>query len=159
MTQTPAGRSTRGRLPAIARLVFLAVVVISSIGYGARDYYALGRIARDLQPLTMEQRREALFAPWYAEVAAIRAELPVESSIDFVMLTPQARDVAVLAGPLLQPRDVRYFDGWEAWRKRERARFFHDDKATNAIAGSPPGAANVTFTIDPAGTPILRRAR
>lgn len=151
--------SIAARLPKLGRITFLAAVVLSSIGYGARDYYSLGRIARDLQPLTMEQRRTTLFAPWYAEVAAIRSGLPVASSIDFVMLTPQARDVAVLAGPLLQPRDVRYFDGWEAWRRRERARFFHDDKATNAIPGPPPAAADVTLSIDPAGTPIFQRAR
>lgn len=156
---TPNGRSIPARRLVPGRAVFLAAVVVSSIGFGARDYYSLGRIANDLQPLTMEQRRTTLFAPWYAEVAATRAGLPVTSSIDFVMLTPQARDIAVLAGPLLQPRDVRYFDGWEAWRRRERARFFHDDQATNAIPGPPPGAADVVLSIDPAAAPIFQRAR
>lgn len=139
--------------------LLLIVVIGSSVWNGARRQWESVRFASQLRTHSMEERRAILFAPWYAEVTSLAATLPESASVDVVMLTPQARDVAVLAGPLLQPRDVRYFDGRGAWLRRERARFLHDDKASNAIPGPPPGAAAVTLSIDPAGTPMIRVMR
>lgn len=145
---------------AYAHAILLVVFVVSTVGSGVRAYLALAQNAASLRHLSMEERRRTLFAPWYGEVVALRDAVPANASIDMVMIVPGARDVAVLAGPLLQPRDVRYFDGWTAWRHRTRARFLHDERAANAVSNRPlPGRAHMTVAVDPTTTPIFKVVR
>ncbi|HEV2721561.1 MAG TPA: hypothetical protein VG323_16180 [Thermoanaerobaculia bacterium] len=139
------------------RALFVGGFVATIVPYGAPRYAATLRLARDLARLPMEQRRAELFGGWYADAMTLRRETPPTASIDFVMLTPAARDAAILAGAALQPRDCRYFDGWEAWRVRRRAEFVHDARAVNAAPGPPPGPADVVVAVDAAAEHLLQR--
>lgn len=150
------GTDLRERLGTATRVVLLATLVASSIWYGAADLAAIGSLSWNLRPLTMEERRRTLFGTWHDEAMALRADIPQSASVDLVMLRPEARDIAVLAGALLYPRDVRYFDGWDAWRKRRRAQFFHDARAANAAPAPPPRKAAVTVVVDPGASPAFR---
>lgn len=115
------------------------------------------RVARDLAPLHEESRRARWFGKWYLAVAQLRNDIPSNATIDFVMLRPEARDIAVLGAAELQPRDVRLFDGWDAWRKRERAILLHDDRAANAATTTPPSKAQYVVIVDPNLEPSLQR--
>jgi len=140
------------------RALPIALFLGTILPYGAPRYVAALREARGLARLPMEQRRAELFGNWYADALRLQREVPSTKSIDFVMLTPAARDVAVLAGATLQPRDCRYFDGWDAWRARRRAEFLHDARAANAVPGPPPGPADVVVVVDAAAEhPLSRR--
>lgn len=140
------------------RALPIALFLATIVPYGAPRYAATLRLARDLAKRPMEERRAELFGGWYADAMRLRAETPPNASIDFVMLTPAARDAAILAGAALQPRDCRYFDGWEAWRARRRAEFVHDARAVNAPPGPPPGPADVVVAVDAAAEhPLSRR--
>jgi len=97
----------------------------------------------------MSERRPALFGSWFRSVERLRDATPDDATIDIVMLSPAGRDLAVLSGAVLQPRDCRFFDGWDAWKRRERADFLHDDRAANAAPGPPPGPAAFVIAIDP----------
>jgi hypothetical protein len=142
----------------LRRGLLAALFLGTIVPYGAPRYLAVLREARALRPLTMEQRRAELFGNWYADAVRMQAEVPPSASIDFVMLTPAARDVAVLAGATLQPRDCRYFDGWDAWRARRRFAFLQDARAANAAPGPPPGSADVVVVVDAnAAHPLTRR--
>lgn len=155
MTESPSrhGRST------LFRRALIAALVGASLWYGSPGLYSILRLSASLAQKTPEERRASLFAPWYAEVVDLRNDVPRHASIDLVMISPRTRDVAVLAGPLLQPRDVRYFDGFADWQARRRAVFLHDDKAANAIPGPPPGPADVTVVVDVDSTPMFRVVR
>lgn len=103
-----------------------------------------------------EARRRIAFGPWHGVVEEVRRRVAESGSVDFVLLTPEGRDVAVFAGAALAPRDCRYFDGWDDWRARRRAIFFHDARAANAPAGPPPGAASLVVVVDGRLDPPLR---
>jgi hypothetical protein len=77
----------------------------------------------------------------------IEARVPRGGTVDIVMLTPGARERAVFLGADLHPRDVRFFEGWEAWRARRRAIFMHDARAVNAPPGPPPGPPHLVVEI------------
>ena len=91
-----------------------------------------------------------------SEIAQALATLPEDAPIDFVMLTPESQAIAQFAGASLAPRPCRYFDSEEAWRRRERAIFFHDARAANAPPGPPPGRAAAVVFIDPRQQPQFR---
>ena len=130
----------------IARSIFVALIVIGSVIAGAPRLLDLARLTRDMARLrTFEERRERLFGPWYSQVKRLRAP----PTVDFIMLKPAARDIAVLSAAELYPRDVRFFDGWEAWKQRKRAEFLHDPRAVNAPPGSKPGPARLVVVIEP----------
>lgn len=140
------------------RALPVALFLATIVPYGAPRYVAALREARDLAKLSMAQRRAELFGNWYADAMQLQAALPRNASIDFVMLTPAARDVAVLAGAALQPRDCRFFDGWDAWRARRRYAFLRDARAANAAPGPPPGPADAVVVVDAAAEhPLARR--
>jgi len=140
------------------RALPIALFLGTIVPFGAPRYLAMLREVRGLARLPMEQRRVELFGNWYADAVRLQGEVSPTKSIDFVMLTPAARDVAVLAGATLQPRDCRYFDGWDAWRARRRAEFLHDARAANAVPGPPPGPADVVVVVDAAAEhPLSRR--
>jgi len=105
-----------------------------------------------------EARRRITLGSWYVTIAEVRHLVPASGSVDFVMLTPEGRDVAVFAGAALAPRDCRFFSGWEDWRARRRATFFHDERAANAPQGPPPGAASCVVLVDGHLDPPLRIA-
>ncbi|HET8797011.1 MAG TPA: hypothetical protein VFO89_04955, partial [Thermoanaerobaculia bacterium] len=133
------------------RKALLALFVVATIVAGAPRLFETLRTAREMARLeTIEQRRTLLFGSWYAAVEALKRSTPESASIDFVMLRPEGRDVAVLGAAELQPRDVRLFDGWDAWRRRERAILLHDDRAANAVPGPPPPVAPIVVLVDPA---------
>lgn len=127
----------------------LAVVVLLMPAIGTmRDLSFSVREAAALRGHAPAERKRVVLGTWVSVVEEIRARVPAGGSVDVVMLTPQAREMAVFAGAELARRDVRFFDGWEAWRARERATFFRDDRAANAPAGSTPGPASLVVTID-----------
>ena len=140
------------------RALPIALFLGTIVPFGAPRYLAVLREVRGLARLPMERRRVELFGNWYADAVRLQREVSPTKSIDFVMLTPAARDVAVLAGAALQPRDCRYFDGWDAWRARRHAEFLHDARAANAVAGPPPAPADVVVVVDAAEEhPLSRR--
>ena len=150
-------------LPMDSRRYFSAALVIllagSAIWYGAPWLFGVVRLARDLAPLSMNARREAIFGAWYGQATQIRASVPRGAVVDLVMVKPKARDLAVLAGAVLQPCVCQYFDGWTAWRARQRAAFIHDPRAANAPPSVPVQPARIVIAVDPDGTPQLQRVR
>lgn len=142
------------------RVAVLVLLVASTVFAGGKRLGDTARLAYQLRALPdLEARRAMLFGPWYAAVQQVRRDTPVNATIDFVMVRPEARDIAVLAAAELQPRDVRLFDGWEAWKERRRAMLLHDARAANAVPGPPPAAAHFVFAVDPAAEPPLRELR
>jgi len=140
------------------RALPIALFLATIVPYGAPRYLGALREARGLAKLPMAQRRAELFGTWYADTLRLQAAVPRTASIDFVMLTPAARDVAVLAGATLQPRDCRFFDGWDAWRARRRFAFLQDARAANAAPGPPPGPADAVVVVDASAVhPLSRR--
>lgn len=139
------------------RWVAIVVFVAASVIAGAPRLVETLRLARELarQP-DAEGRRVVIFGPWYAAVQRLRDATPANATIDFVMLRAEARDIAVLGAAELQPRDVRLFDGWDAWRARNRAILLHDDRAANAVPGPPPLPAQFVVVVDPAADPPFR---
>ena len=132
------------------RVALLVLIVASSVFAGAKRYYETARLAVQMARLPdLETRRRVLFGHWYECVQRLRAATPANATIDFVMVRPEARDIAVLGAAELQPRDVRLFDGWDAWRQRRRAVLLHADRAANAVAGPPPSPAQFVVVVDP----------
>jgi hypothetical protein len=110
----------------------LAIVLLAIPGIGT---------ATDL---ASSVRAAASFTP---PAASLADRIPPAATVDIVMLGPGARESAVFLGAELAPRDVRFFDGWEAWRARRRAVFMNDPRAANAAPGPPPGPATVVLEI------------
>jgi hypothetical protein len=143
----------RAHLPRIALALLLLSVVIAShrrLLETARLSVAMARIG------SWDERRATLFGDWYRDVLTLRRSIPPHEAVDFVMTKPPARDIAVLAGAELGPRDVRFFDGWDAWRARKRADFLHDARAANAIPAPPPSVARYVVAVDPDARPRLK---
>ncbi|HEX6642818.1 MAG TPA: hypothetical protein VF215_17000 [Thermoanaerobaculia bacterium] len=139
------------------RVALLVLLVASSVFAGAKRLADTGRLALDLTRLDdLESRRATLFGPWYVAVQQLRREVPAHATVDFVLLRPEARDIAVLGAAELQPRDVRLFDGWEAWQRRTRAELLHDARAANAAPGPLPPPARYVVIVDPSAVPPLR---
>jgi hypothetical protein len=134
------------------RVAILALIVAGTVIAGAKRLADTVRLSYQLARLPdLETRRATLFGPWYEGVQQLRRETPSDAPIDFVMLRPEARDIAVLAAAELQPRDVRLFDGWSAWERRTRAELLHDARAANAVPGPPPAPARFVVVVDPKG--------
>jgi hypothetical protein len=142
------------------RVAILALLMASMIYAGGQRLSGTARLAYDLRQLPdLEARRVRCFGNWYVAAAHLRDHTPVNATIDFVMVRPEARDIAVLAAAELQPRDVRLFDGWDAWKQRRRAILLHDARAANAVPGPPPAPAQFVVAVDPAVEPPLREIR
>jgi hypothetical protein len=139
----------------VVSIVAISLVAMSVIVYGAPRLAAVVRLALQFAPLTMEERRSTLFGPWYGNVQKLKQTIPPSAAVDFVMVRSEARDLAVLSGALLQPRDCRYFQGWDGWRRRQRVEFLLDARAANAPPGPPPAAASFVILVDPAATDAL----
>lgn len=141
------------------RVAILVLLVAGTMFAGGKRLGDTARLAYNLRALPdLEARRAVLFGPWYAAVQQLR-DTPANATIDFVMVRPEARDIAVLAAAELQPRDVRLFDGWDAWNQRRRAVLLHDTRAANAVPGPPPAPAQFVVVVDPAVEPPLREFR
>jgi hypothetical protein len=139
------------------RVAILVLLVLSIVVGGGKRLYETGRFAFQIaHEADLEKRRRIVFGGWYEGVQRLRRDTPPDASIDFVMLRPDARDLAVLAAAELQPRDVRLFDGWTAWKQRRRAALLHDRKAANAASASPPSPAQIVVVIDPAAEEPFR---
>ena len=139
------------------RIALLVLIVASSVVAGARRFHETAHLAVQLaRSPDLESRRRVLFGSWYEGVQRLKRETPPSATIDFVMLRPEARDIAVLGAAELQPRDVRLFDGWEAWRQRRRAELLHDARAANAAPGPPPSPAQFVVVVDPAAPEPFR---
>ena len=142
------------------RVAVLILLVASTVFAGGTRLGDTARLAYHLRALPdLEARRAVLFGPWYAAVQQVRHDTPANATIDFVMVRPEARDIAVLAAAELQPRDVRLFDGWDAWKARRRAELLHDARAANAVPGAPPAPAQFVFMVDPAAASPLHEIR
>jgi len=113
-----------------------------------RQLVANARTAWAMRSFSHDDRRAFVYGEWYREVQRIRASVPENASVDIVMADADARDVAVFAGAALAPRDCRFFAGWDAFRRRERALFLHDARAVNAPSAAPPPAANVVLVVE-----------
>ena len=132
------------------RVALLALFVASTVFAGAKRLAETTTLAYGLARLPdLESRRARVFGPWYESVRRLRNETPSDATIDFVMVRPEARDIAVLGAAELQPRDVRLFDGWTAWELRTRAELLHDARAANAVPGPPPSPARFVVSVDP----------
>ena len=132
------------------RIALLVLIVATTVVAGAKRLYDTAHLAARLaREPDLETRRRVLFGEWYGGVQRLRRDTPPSATIDFVMLRPEARDIAVLGAAELQPRDVRLFDGWEAWRARKRADLLHDARAANAAPGPPPSRAQYVVVVDP----------
>ena len=132
------------------RVAILVLIVASTMIAGAKRLADTARLSYHFARLPgMETRRATLFGPWYESVQRLRRETPSDATIDFVMLRPEARDIAVLGAAELQPRDVRLFDGWTAWELRTRAELLHDARAANAAPRPPPSPARFVVVVDP----------
>lgn len=142
------------RIAALLLPALLALPALETVR-GLRDE---ARRAWALRGETDEVRRRVVLGSWHAVVEEVRGRVPESGAIDFVMVTPEGRDVAVFAGAALAPRDCRYFDGWDDWRARRRAVFFHDDRAANAAPGPAPGEADLVVVVDGRIDPPLRIA-
>lgn len=140
----------------LARLLPGALLASCLIA-GVPAYLDRVRLANDLRSRSLAARKEILFGDWYRHAAMLDRTLGVDSKVDFVLASRSAGDIAVLGGSILQPRDVRFFDGWNAWRQRRRAEFFHDSRAANAPPGPPPGPADIVIRVDPGATPPFRQ--
>jgi hypothetical protein len=141
----------------MATTALLGALTLASVVAGASRLLGVTRLALDMaRRPTLAERRLALFGPWYGGVQQLAAATPRDATIDFVMIVPEARDIAVLGGADLQPRDVRFFDGWDAWKQRKRAEFLHDAHAANAATGAPPSPARFVVTVDPRSDPPCR---
>lgn len=125
----------------------MVVLFLPALGT-ARGLWSAVREAAALRAHAPAERKRIVYGDWIGVVEQIRARVPPGGSVDVVMLTPRAREIAVFAGAELRQRDVRFFDGWEAWRARRRAAFFHDHRAANAPPAPPPGPASVVVTVD-----------
>ncbi len=155
-TQFCASRPACTNIAAV-RIAILVLIVASTVFAGAKRLSETGRLARDLAKLPdLEARRTMLFGTWYIAVQQLRRDIPADATIDFVMLRPDARDIAVLGAAELQPRDVRLFDGWDAWKRRARAELLHDARAANAAPGPLPAPAQFVVAVDPTAQPPLR---
>src|SRR5439155_7533284 len=77
------------------RALPIALFLGTIVPFGAPRYLAVLREVRGLARLPMERRRVELFGNWYADAVRLQGEVSPTKSIDFVMLTPAARDVAV----------------------------------------------------------------
>lgn len=131
------------------RMQVLAVAVLLLPAAGTvRGLWSSLREAAALRGQSAAERKRIVYGTWMPVVEEIRRRVPPGGAIDVVMLTPQARETAVFAGAELAQRDVLFFEGWDAWRARKRATFFHDDRAANAPPGPPPGAAALVVTVD-----------
>ncbi len=140
----------------MVRIIFILVILAAIVPSGIRRQIETLRLVSALSGRSMEERRSFLFGRWYEEAQRLARTIPPAAPVDLVMIGPDARDVAVLSGALLHPRDCRFFDGWEAWKRRERARFLHDDRAANAVPGPPPQRAEFLVVVDPAAEPPLQ---
>jgi hypothetical protein len=131
------------------RNAILVLLVAGTMLTGAKRLYETVDLAYHLARIPdLETRKLTLFGPWYAGVQRLRRETPPDATIDFVLLRPEARDIAVLGAAELQPRDVRLFDGWENWKARRRAELLHDARAANAAPGPPPSPARFVVVVD-----------
>lgn len=139
------------------RVAILVLIVASTVLAGVKPLADTARLSYQLACLPdLETRRATLFGSWYPGVQRLRRETPPDATIDFVMLRPEARDIAVLGAAELQPRDVRLFDGWTAWKQRKRAELLHDARAANAVPGPPPSPARFVVVVDPAAPEPFR---
>jgi hypothetical protein len=139
------------------RVALLILLVASSVVAGGKRLADTARFAGDLAKLEeVEARRATIFGPWYVAVQQLRREIPNDAVVDFVLLRPEARDIAVLGAAELQPRDVRLFDGWDAWHARMRAELLHDARAANAVPGLATPPAQFVVVVDPTANPPLR---
>lgn len=134
-------------MPTAGRAALVLIFLLPGIATG-RELWSLLRDAAAIRRLPLDERRRAVYGDWTRVTDHIRATVPPAGAVDMVMLTPNARELAVFAGVELGLRDVRFFDGWDAWRSRDRARFMNDVRAVNAPPGPPPDAARVVVTVD-----------
>ena len=129
------------------RVALVLLLLLPAVTTG-RDLWTSLRTAAALRELPVDERRRVLYGDWVRVTDQIRATVPPGDSVDMVMLTPAARELAVFAGVELGLRDVRFFEGWDAWRSRHRAQFMGDPRAVNAPPGPLPPAARVVVAVD-----------
>ncbi len=85
---------------------------------------------------------------WPERIATELQKLDSREPIDFVMLDPAARDLAVFTAGLVAPRPARLFEGRAEWEQRKPAILFRDDRAANAVPAPPTSKAATVVLID-----------
>jgi len=141
------------------RRLALAALLCSTGFFGAARLFDVVTLSWRLHAMPRDQRRAVLFGSWDASARRLAASIPADAAVDMVMVVPESRDLAVLGGAILQPRDCRFFDGWDGWRARRRAEFFHDARAANAPNAVPPPAARYVVAVDPREATPFRLVR
>lgn len=139
-------------LPSVALILFLGSV----LPWGLAAYSGLLRTSWAMRPLPMEERRRTELGTWYRAAERLRDSTAPGAPIDIVILVPSQSSLAIEAGSVLHLRDTRFFYGWEAWRKRERAIFLPDSDAVNAVPGPPLGPAVAVVAFDAAAVEPFR---
>lgn len=134
-------------------MILLAIVAGPAIPTTIRALKNGARTAHEFRALPPDVRMRAIFGWQHAIAQDVAARAGPRDAVDFVMAVPEARDLAVLTAPFLAPRPVRFFDGMEAWRRRDRAAFFKDGRSANAPNRSAPAPAAVTVVLDPRRDP------
>lgn len=85
---------------------------------------------------------------WPERIGTELQKLDPNAPVDFVMLDPGARDLAVFTAARIAPRPVRLFEGRAAWEQRTPAILFRDDRAANAVPVPPTSKAATIVFID-----------
>ena len=142
-----------GRRHRIVVVVLLVIVAAPAIPTTVRALMNRARTAYEIRSLPADVRMRAIFGWQHTIAQAVAARVGRHDSVDFVMATPEARDLAVLTAAFLAPRPIRFFDGMDAWRARRRAIFFHDEQSANAPNRSAPDPAALTVVLDPRRDP------
>ena len=131
---------------------FLAVLTIAACVLPAapasiRELTSRVSLATTFLPMSEADRRLALLG-WPERIARELTKLGSHEPIDFVILDPGARDLAVFTAARVAPRPSRLFEGRQAFEQRKPAILFRDDRAANAVPGPPSIKARTVVVVD-----------
>lgn len=146
-------RFARFRIEPLRRVAgFLSVLTIAACVLPAapatiRELAARARFATALLPASEAERRVMVLG-WPERIGSELQKLDSNEPVDFVMLDPDARDLAVFTAARIAPRPVRLFEGRAAWEQRTPALLFRDDRAANAVPAPPTSKAATIVFID-----------
>lgn len=142
---------------AVRALILLAI--LPALPATVRGLRESGLRAAALIDLAPEERKRVALGQPFVIASELEARLPENAPIDFVMMTPQSRELAQFTGANLGSHPCRYFDGEEAWRQRRRAVWMQDERGANAPPSPPPGPAAAVVFVDTRQDPQIRILR
>src|SRR5688572_28992471 len=108
---TPRFRIERlRRVAGFLSVLTIAACVLPAAPSTIRELASRARFATALLPASEAERRVMVLG-WPHRIATELQKLDSREPIDFVMLDPAARDLAVFTAALVAPRPARLFDG------------------------------------------------